>query len=574
MVLGFPPTNTVTGSSLDIDFFKVGHSMQLWRWNGGARTDANSYGAWAVAHDDGEVALGKLSIQPASTPEEPFESLVAAEPPFFVTGTAGPWGIGASNNTLNISVNDGPTQTLVFLSQTTTALELIEQINAGFPNLQAGYFGTDATRVAVRSRTGGAGEKISVLPGGPNEVETTLGITVGDFVNGTDWLAVRPGQTGDFEADIFLQGNVAVNGILDPVAITLIKQADLPIELGPSGTLLWADAEGNLRFSSDTAGDTVMMTVPAGAGQSEPGRLPVFGAAAGSFLDNGYWSIDSAAPYALEYRTDQAVLTTGGILMMLAGARESGLLLGANASLKWSESTFGLAFNSYSEDRLQINQGVWVGSFAGDPGPETFGARNIQAVDTGGPNPGLGQILCENSGTAGARTALDMVSGDSGRCSILFRTPSSGTAGNGSIQFEHGLGQMRFYNPGLRWALHADGGLSAFNSTLLPSFGVGTINASGLYDDGLAVADHVFEAFYEGKPRDEKHADYQKKTLEEERVHVQKNLHLSTMPSRAEWEEGGKKSMGDLVTRLWETVETQHLYICALSDRIENLESK
>ena len=612
VALGFPATNAVPGGANDHAYFKEGHSVQLWRWNGGVRTDANNYGAFAIAHDDGEVAVGKLTVDPAGGAtvgvEDAFETLTAAEPPFFITGTAGPWTIGASNNTLRISIDDGPTQELIFLSQTTTPLELIEQINAGFVGLvRAGYFGTDRTRVAVRSLIGGATAKISVLSGGVNEVETTLGITLGDFINGTDWLAVRPGQTGDFEADVFLHGNVAVSGILDPAAITLVKQADKPIALGASASLVWTDAEGNLRFSSDTAGEAVLLRTPAGPEQSEPGRLPVFGDTAGSFDDNGFWSIDSGAPYALEYRTDPAVVTTGGafnvligsstqaavpagchativsnenptddVFMMLDGARESGLLLGANASLKWSESTFGLAFNSYGDDRLQINQGVWVGSFFGDPGPETFGARAVHVVDAGTPNPGLGALLVQNDGTPNDRCAIDILGGDTGRSSIFFRSTGTGPTGSGSLQFEHSVSQLRIYNSSLRWVLDADGGLNAVNGGFLPSQGVGTINASGLYDDGVLVTDFVFEKYFLGEVKDPEHASYEMKTLHEELAHIEEKFHLSTMPSREEFENNseGKRSVGGLVNGLWQTTETMMLYIKELEGRIAALEAK
>lgn len=50
--------------------------------------------------------------------------------------------------------------------------------------------------------------------------------------------------------------------------------------------------------------------------------------------------------------------------------------------------------------------------------------------------------------------------------------------------------------------------------------------------------------------------------------------HLPAMPSPAEWEAAGKKmSIGDMVQRLWETVEVQAVHIEKLRARIEALES-
>ena len=44
------------------------------------------------------------------------------------------------------------------------------------------------------------------------------------------------------------------------------------------------------------------------------------------------------------------------------------------------------------------------------------------------------------------------------------------------------------------------------------------------------------------------------------------------MPSREQWENEGKFSVGQLVTKLWETVEAQFLYIQELENRITNIE--
>ena len=51
------------------------------------------------------------------------------------------------------------------------------------------------------------------------------------------------------------------------------------------------------------------------------------------------------------------------------------------------------------------------------------------------------------------------------------------------------------------------------------------------------------------------------------------NRHLPTMTGRKEWEEKGSSSVGQLITQLWETVETQALYIKELHERLLKLES-
>ena len=63
------------------------------------------------------------------------------------------------------------------------------------------------------------------------------------------------------------------------------------------------------------------------------------------------------------------------------------------------------------------------------------------------------------------------------------------------------------------------------------------------------------------------------KSLIEEIKYTKEYNHLSTIIGRKEWEETGPSSLGSIVSNLWETVETQFLYIKELHERIEALES-
>ena len=74
--------------------------------------------------------------------------------------------------------------------------------------------------------------------------------------------------------------------------------------------------------------------------------------------------------------------------------------------------------------------------------------------------------------------------------------------------------------------------------------------------------------------RDPKYADFKMKTIEEEEAFVQTQYHLSTFPSREEWEQGGPKSVGELINCLWKTKEIQWLYMKNMWDRVKALESQ
>lgn len=130
--------------------------------------------------------------------------------------------------------------------------------------------------------------------------------------------------------------------------------------------------------------------------------------------------------------------------------------------------------------------------------------------------------------------------------------------------------------------------------------GLNTINASAVYDDNVLLTCYVIEALEEGavnlaawdaRTPDRKSEDGK---VAEVRTHEpaarfaaraammldpasyaaewKTKRHLPSMPSPAEWEAAGQKmSTGDLIQRLWETVEVQAVHIDKLRQRIEAL---
>ena len=107
--------------------------------------------------------------------------------------------------------------------------------------------------------------------------------------------------------------------------------------------------------------------------------------------------------------------------------------------------------------------------------------------------------------------------------------------------------------------------------------GPGTIRASlGVYDGNTQLSDHVFDRYYDGdvKPEDARSAeDYAYVGLPELKSYLEQERHLPNMPSREEWELHGTRSLGELQTGLWESVETQALYITELENDLSALES-
>jgi hypothetical protein len=86
--------------------------------------------------------------------------------------------------------------------------------------------------------------------------------------------------------------------------------------------------------------------------------------------------------------------------------------------------------------------------------------------------------------------------------------------------------------------------------------GAGTLNAVAVYDDNVLLTDYVFED------------GYKLPSIPEMAAFFTARKHLPTIPGREEWEKSGSFSVGQIATRLWETVEAQAIYISQLHNRL------
>jgi hypothetical protein len=107
--------------------------------------------------------------------------------------------------------------------------------------------------------------------------------------------------------------------------------------------------------------------------------------------------------------------------------------------------------------------------------------------------------------------------------------------------------------------------------------GVGTVNATAVYDDNVLLTDYVFDILLDGEAKAE---DGERgETFDPLMLDVAKyaafwteHRRLPAMPSREEWRRDGPRSTGDLISRLWETVEVQAVHISKLDARLARLE--
>lgn len=126
-------------------------------------------------------------------------------------------------------------------------------------------------------------------------------------------------------------------------------------------------------------------------------------------------------------------------------------------------------------------------------------------------------------------------------------------------------------------AITSNGGMIFGDGVTGLSQGAGTINAKGLFDDGVGVSDAEFAQHYgkELEPVKKAAAVKPYMNFEETRAFVQDSLHLPTMIGLKEWKKRGETiSLGELTTQLWQTIERQHLHMTEMADKIAALEQK
>lgn len=124
--------------------------------------------------------------------------------------------------------------------------------------------------------------------------------------------------------------------------------------------------------------------------------------------------------------------------------------------------------------------------------------------------------------------------------------------------------------------------------------GAGTINATAVYDDNTLLTCYVLQTYLDGAPSDEiweafvpagqEHFGYGKfkarlgtvydpLDMDKYWQHVTDKGHLTSLPGRVHWNNEVAISTGELLQRLWETVEIQAVHIHQLHERLKILET-
>ena len=130
------------------------------------------------------------------------------------------------------------------------------------------------------------------------------------------------------------------------------------------------------------------------------------------------------------------------------------------------------------------------------------------------------------------------------------------------------------------YALWVGGGLVQIDGSLVVgsatggSQGTGTINAQGVYDDGVLLTDWVFQNYYGQEIPSESHfheGDLKLYSLDETKTAVESEASLPWMPGSDQFTDG-PPSLGQMATAIWQGQEQQQIYINELESRIAKLE--
>ena len=104
--------------------------------------------------------------------------------------------------------------------------------------------------------------------------------------------------------------------------------------------------------------------------------------------------------------------------------------------------------------------------------------------------------------------------------------------------------------------------------------GSGTLNATAVYDDNVLLTDWLMDLYYDGKVRadDPFYRGQKLYTLGEVEAVAKNDRKLPWMPTRENFEK--ERSLGAMVSRLWQGQEQQMVYLFEHEARLRSLEER
>lgn len=206
---------------------------------------------------------------------------------------------------------------------------------------------------------------------------------------------------------------------------------------------------------------------------------------------------------------------------------------------------------------MNARQGAPAGCLTADPAATQCAGNAVSAC-------GMTDAICNGSYVQTSSTNIRPV--------IRFEgSAASSTTGNGVS----GTGDYLNITAGL--IVEEDPNWRTYTSPIYIYRGPGSISVeNGVYDNGVRLNDQVFDRYFDGRVRPEEadlSGDQRLLSMDEMADFTARNRHLPTMKGRKAWARENGFSLGDLTNQLWNTTETQAIYLTELNDDADLLEA-
>lgn len=266
-------------------------------------------------------------------------------------------------------------------------------------------------------------------------------------------------------------------------------------------------------------------------------------------------------------------------LTILTGSANIGSIYFADAGdndiggMQYDHASNALIFRANNGERVRVTSGGILGVGAGVASVD-LGDLHIKVSDTGSATANYNLVIEENS-----NSGITILS--SATASGVIEFGDSGAPNRGQISYSHLNDDMSFRTASATRATIASDGGVVVGSPTGGSQGAGTVNATGVFDDGVILTDYVFEAYETGivdreKWPSDQAAQFATKLdmvfdLEKFGAFWKRESRLPSMLNRDSWNTT-RTSVGSLAQKLWEALEIATVHIDQLHRRIRKLE--
>lgn len=421
----------------------------------------------------------------------------------------------------------------------------------------------DATK-AANLRLQGANKTAGTGDGGDLDLRagTSSGGTKGDVLVDATTFAV----TGDITASgtitagstIVIDGTAETISVPDDSVADANKAADLTLRASnkTAGTGDGGDLDLTAGTSSGgTQGNIILTANGVGIGQSAPNVPFVVGSNNSNGSGNGLMKVaqDNFTPAANETMID----IKSDVNVSIAAQRVEAMRIEMSADITNPGTVAKVAALTIQSD-AEVLSGSLTDHFGLDV---SINARDSGTI-TNSTTLRVGQTWTESDGVGVAKVI--QITGGGGPPSAYFAISQEDAAADNAFNGDTRFGSTTAPTTGIEVDITGD--LSASGEVIIGSptgggQGAGTINATGVFDDGVLLTDYVFEPGYD------------QKTIDEMQEFYEVNKHLPTIKGRDAWEKK-RFSLGKVTTMLWETIEVQAIYIAELDDKQDALEER